>query len=214
MWEHLTLYPDVPSDRRRQIVADVLVVALIVLFIWIGVQVHDLVDALSVLGSGVSSAGNGLQGAFDSVGNAVGNVPIVGGSLSDAFHNAGQGTGGNLADLGQQGQDAVHTLARIIGIVTAGLPIAVLLVAVLPRRIRKVREMSAARAVSGIDLDDPERQRLLAMRAAFGLPFRELLPYTKDPFGDLAAGRYDALVAAALADVGLVPKPHAKPLSA
>jgi hypothetical protein len=42
------------------------------------------------------------------------------------------------------------------------------------------------------------------MRAAFGLPFRELLTYTSDPFGDLAEGRYDALVDAALADVGLV----------
>ena len=214
MWEHLTLYPDVPADRRRQIIADVLVVALIALFVWIGVQVHDLVDALSVLGSGVASAGNNVQGGFNSVGEAVSNIPIVGGSLSDAFHSAGQGTGGNLAELGQQGEDAVHTLARIIGIVTAALPIAVLLIAVLPRRIRKIREMSAARAVSGIDLDDPERRRLLAMRAAFGLPFRELLPYTKDPFGDLAAGRYDALVSAALADVGLVPKPHAKPLTA
>jgi hypothetical protein len=214
MWEHLTLYPDVPSDRRRQIILDVLVVGLVILFIWIGTQVHDLVDALSVLGSGVASAGDNIQNGFDSVGNAVAGVPIVGGSLSDAFHNAGQGTGGNLGDLGRQGEDAVHMLARIVGIVTAALPIAVLLIAVLPRRIRKVREMSAARAISGIDLDDPERQKLLAMRAAFGLPFRELLPYTKDPFGDLAAGRYDALVAAALADVGLVPKPHAKPLTA
>ena len=207
MLEHLTLYPDVPSDRRRQIVRDVLTLALIALFVWIGVQVYHLVDALSVLGEGVSHAGESIQGGFDSVGNAVANVPIVGGPLGDAFHGAGQGTGGNLAGLGQEGQDAVHLLARTLGVVTAGLPIAVLLVAVLPRRIRAIREMSSARALTGIDLDDPERARLLAMRAAFGLPFRELLPYTKDPFGDLAEGRYDALVRAALADVGLEPKP-------
>ena len=97
-------------------------------------------------------------------------------------------------------------LARTIGIITAGLPIAVLLVAVIPRRVRRIREMSSARALTGIDLADPERARLLAMRAAFGLPFRELLPYTTDPFGDLAEGRYDALVRAALADVGLQPR--------
>ena len=150
-----------------------------------------------------------MQGAFDSVGNAVSNVPVVGGPLGDAFHGAGAGTGGNLADLGQQGEDAVHLLARTLGIVTALLPISVLLVAVLPRRIRTIREMSSARAVSHIDLDDPERRRLLAMRAAFGLPYRELLPWTKDPFGDLTSGNYDALVAAALADVGLrVPKDY------
>lgn len=206
MWEHLTLYPDVPTLRRAQIVRDVLVLGLIALFVWVGVSVYHLVDALSVLGQGVSSAGNGIQGAFDDVGNAVSNVPIVGGPLGDAFHGAGDATGGNLADLGQQGQDAVHLLARTIGFITAGLPIAVLLVAVLPARVRGVREMSAARALTGMDLADPERARLLAMRAAFGLPFRELLPYTRDPFGDLAEGRYDALVRAALADVGLQPR--------
>jgi hypothetical protein len=206
MWQHLTLYPDIASARTRQILLDALVAGLVVLFVWIGVQAHDLVDALSVLGSGVSSAGSSIQGAFDSVGNAVGNVPLVGSSLSEAFRGAGQGTGGNLSSLGQQGQDAVHALARTIGILVAALPICVLLIAVLPRRIRGVREMSSARAVTGIDLSDPERARLLAMRAAFGLPFRELLPYTSDPFGDLAEGRYDALVRAALADVGLTPR--------
>jgi len=203
MWQHLTLYPSLPSARRSQIVRDVLVLVLIAVFIWVGVKVHDLVAALAVLGHGITETGSSVQGAFDSVGEAVSNVPVVGGALGDAFHGVGDGTGGNLADLGQQGEDAVYLLARTLGIVTALLPISVLLVAVLPRRIRTIREMSSARAVSGVDLTDPERRRLLAMRAAFGLPYRELLPWTKDPFGDLASGDYDALVAAALADVGL-----------
>jgi hypothetical protein len=209
MWQHLTLYPSLPSARRSQILRDVLVLVLLAFFVWVGVKVHDLVAALAVLGHGITETGTSVQGAFDNVGNAVANVPIVGGALGDAFHGAGDGTGGNLADLGREGEDAVYLLARTLGIVTALLPISVLLVAVLPRRIRVVREMSSARAVSGIDLADPERRRLLAMRAAFGLPYRELLPWTKDPFGDLASGDYDALVAAALADVGLrVPKDY------
>jgi hypothetical protein len=204
MWKHLTFYPQVPADRRSRILRDLVVLGLLILFVWIGTRVHDLVAALAVLGSGVREAGTTVEGGFTSVADAVAGVPVVGGSLSDAFHSAGEGTGGNLADLGQQGEDAVYLLARTLGIVTAALPIAVLLVAWLPGRIRGIREMSSARAVTGLDLGDPERRRLLAMRAAFGLPFRELLTYTSDPFGDLAAGRYDALVDAALADVGLV----------
>jgi len=204
MWQHLTFYPQVPADRRSRIVRDLVVLGLLILFVWIGFKVHDLVGALSVLGSGVKEAGTTVEGGFTSVADAVAGVPVVGGPLSEVFHSAGDGTGGNLVDLGQQGEDAVWLLARTLGIVTAGLPIAVLLVAWLPGRITGIREMSSARAVSGLDLDDPERRRLLAMRAAFGLPFRELLTYTSDPFGDLAAGRYDALVDAALADVGLV----------
>jgi hypothetical protein len=48
-----------------------------------------------------------------------------------------------------------------------------------------------------------ERRRLLAMRAAFSMPYGQLLQYTRDPIGDLEGGRYDALVAAALEDAGL-----------
>jgi hypothetical protein len=207
MWQHLTLYPDLPGQRRSQIVRDVLVLLLIAFFIWCGVKVHDLVAALAVLGEGVREAGNTVGGGFTGVADAVGGIPLVGDALAGAFTAAGDGTGGNLADLGQSGVDAVYLLARTLGILTAVLPIAVLLVAVVPRRVRSIREMSAAREVSSFDVADPERRKLLAMRAAFGLPFRELMPYTRDPFGDLAEGRYDALVAAALADVGLTHKP-------
>ena len=49
------------------------------------------------------------------------------------------------------------------------------------------------------------------MRAAFGLPYDELLALHPDPLGDLADGRHDALVAAALADVGLVDRDSPAP---
>ena len=45
--------------------------------------------------------------------------------------------------------------------------------------------------------------RLVAMRAAFSLPYAQLLAYTKDPLGDLASERYGPLVDAALEEVGL-----------
>ena len=195
MWQHLTLYPDVPSARRSQILRDLLVLALIAFFVWIGFKVHDLVAALAVLGHGVTEAGNSVQGAFDSVGDAVSNVPVVGGALGRRVPRRRRRHRRQPRRSRPAGRGRGASSSRApLGIVTALLPIAVLLVAVLPRRIRTIREMSSARAVSSVDLDDPERRRLLAMRAAFGLPYRELLPWTKDPFGDLAAGNYDALV--------------------
>ncbi len=147
MTAHLTLYPDVPSDRRSLIVRDLPTITLVLLFVWLGVRVYDLVADLTVLGSGVREAGTTVKGGFDSVAGAgaVSILPVVGGPMPDALH---------------------------------------------------------------------ERRRLLAMRAVFGLPFRELLRYTRDPFCDLAAGRYDALVAAALADVGIVARPTSAPTTA
>jgi hypothetical protein len=198
----MRIYPEVPSRRANAVVRDALVVALLILFAWIGVAVHDAVDRLAVLGHGVAVAGTSVENGFDSAGDAVDNVPLVGGPLGGALRGAGEGTGGNVADLGRAGEDAVHRLALILGLVIFGVPAAVLLLAWLPNRIRAARELTEAERVLRPD-STPERRRLLAMRAAFSLPYGQLLAYTRDPLGDLAAERYDALVAAALEDAGL-----------
>lgn len=199
----MRLYPEVPSRRLATVLADVAVLALLVLFAWIGLQVHDAVDRLAVLGEGVRDTGTAVQGGFDSAADAVDDVPVVGGEVADGLRSAGEGTGGDVADLGRRGEDAAHRLANLLGFLTFALPSGVLLATTLPDRIALVRRLTTASRV----LASPEireRRELIAMRAAFGLPYAQLLEYTPDPFGDLAAGRYDALVAAAMEDAGLV----------
>ena len=199
---HLKLYPDVPSKRRSTILRDLALLALVLLFAWIGVKVHDAVNGMAVLGSGVKHAGLSVESGFGSAAGAVQGIPLVGGSLAGALEKAGQGSGGNVAQLGQQGEDKVHQLALILGLLVFLLPTILVLVIMLPSRIRQIRQLGAANAAL-VDTHDPERRRLLAMRAAFGLSYLTLLGYTRDPIGDLAAGRYDQLVAAALDDVGI-----------
>ncbi len=173
-----------------------------------GIKVHDVVNELAVLGSGVKEAGLSVQSGFNSAAGAVGGIPFVGGKLSGALESAGQGSGGNVASLGQSGIDKVHQLALLLGFIVFALPTAIVLLVMLPPRIRQIRQLGAANAAL-VDTHDPERRRLLAMRAAFGLSYLTLLGYTKDPIGDLAAGRYDPLVAAALDDVGIRRPPPA-----
>jgi len=196
------LYPEVGSRRRSTMIRDLFCLVLIAFFVWCGIKTYHGVDDLSVFGHAVADTGTSIQSSFGSVANAVGNLPIVGGSLASALGNAGSGTGGNLESLGQQGVNAVHRLAVLLGLLVGLLPILVLLVAALPSRIRQVRSMSAAASALS-NRADPTIQRLLASRAAFGLPYATLLAHTSDPFGDLAAGEYDALIAAALEDAGL-----------
>ncbi|MBA2475993.1 MAG: hypothetical protein H0V40_08595, partial [Actinobacteria bacterium] len=118
---------------------------------------------------------------------------------------AGESTGGGTAELGERGADAARRLADVLGVIVFGLPAAFLLERWLPGRIDQVRRLTAAsRVLDGSA--DPTRRRLLAMRAAFSLPYGQLLRYTRDPLGDLAAERYDPLVAAALDDAGLRPR--------
>jgi len=198
----LKLYPDVPSRRQATIVRDLIVLLALLFFAWMGFKTYEAVDALKVLGSGVETAGTSVQSGFESVAGVLGGIPVVGGQLAGALQGAGAGTGGELADLGRQGVERIHDLAIILGLFVFCLPAFVVLLAALPRRIRQVRRLTAASVVLA-NPQDEDRRRLLAMRAGFGLPYGVLLRYTRDPLGDLAAGRYDALVAAALDDAGV-----------
>ena len=89
----------------------------------------------------------------------------MGGSLAHALGQAGQRSGGNVAELGEQGEDKVHQLAVTLGLLVFVLPMVLLLVIMLPPRLRQIRQLGAANAAL-VDTHDPERRRLLAMRAA------------------------------------------------
>jgi hypothetical protein len=197
-------YPELPAQRTRATLGDLVVVALIVCFAWLGITVNDTFDELASLGRGVEEAGNSVQGGFQDAGDVVGDVPVVGGDLEDAFSEVGAQTGGNTAELGDQGEAAVEDTARLLGWVTFALPALVVLLWAVPRRVARVRRLTAAACALDAALD-PERRRLLAMRAAFGLPYDTLLSYSSDPLGALAAGDYEPLVRALFEDSGLRP---------
>ena len=201
----MRLYPDRPMQRIDLMARDLALVLALVLFAKIGLEVHDAVDKLAVLGEGVESAGKGVSGGFDAAAEAVDGTPVIGGDLADALRGAGEGTGGEAESLGRGGSGAAHDLANLLGILFFALPAGLLLLWALPPRVRQVRRLNAAARV----LREPEslaRRELIARRAAFGLPYGELLRFTKDPLGDLEAGRLDALVAAELEQAGLRPR--------
>jgi hypothetical protein len=205
MATQLRLYPASGPRRRATIWRDVITLVLVALFVWFGVKVYEAVDRLSALGTGVASAGTSMQTGFGSAADAVNGLPLVGDTLASALKSAGSATGGNLASVGNQGANDVHRLALLLGALVALLLLALLSLAMLPRRIRQVRALTAAgTALSGAP--DPSLRGVLASRAAFSLPYDVLLRYTRDPFGDLAAGRLDALVTATLEEAG-VPGP-------
>jgi hypothetical protein len=198
----MKFYPDVPHKRRMTVLSDVVILALLALFAWIAMTVHDAVDRLAVLGNGVQDGGLSVQNGFGSAADKVHSVPLVGGSLSDALKGAGSDSGGRVAALGHQGAQSAHHLALVMGLVVFGLPAIVVLALLVPRRVRQIRQLTAAAGVLAYP-SDPERVRLLAMRAVFALPYATLAAYTSDPFGDLSDGRYDRLVLAALDEAGV-----------
>lgn len=198
----MRFYPDLAAQRARTLLGDLIVLALLLLFAWLGFKVHGAVDRLTVLGSGIEDAGTEIQGGFDTAADAVDRTPVIGGDLADGLRDAGGASGGELAERGEEGRENVRRLANLLGLVTFLIPAVLVLSRALPGRVSQIRRLTAAQRVLGGQLTE-ERRRLLAMRAAFSLPYEELARYTRDPFGDLAAGRYDALVAAAVEEAGL-----------
>jgi hypothetical protein len=198
----MRFYPDTPNERGRAVARDALTLLTLFVLAWLALKVHDTVDKLAVLGTGVRDTGTAVQDGFGAAADAVSGLPIVGGEVEDALRNAGSGTGGNVADAGRAGEERVHDLANLLGFLFFAIPASILLVTTLPGRIRQVRELTAAQRFLA-DPSSDERRRLIAMRAAFSLPARDLVRHTKDPIGDLATGRYDALIAAAYEAEGL-----------
>jgi hypothetical protein len=198
----MRLYPELTGPRNRALIADVASIILLVLFAWAGLKVHDAVDRLAVLGEGVEASGGAISGGFENAAEAVDGAPVVGDDLADGLREAGEGSGGEVEELGRSGEDSAHDLANLLGFVTFALPALIVLTRWLPGRIDQIRKLRDASSVLG-ERATEERRRLLAMRAAFSLPYGQLLRYTRDPLGDLEGGRYDALVAAALEDAGL-----------
>jgi hypothetical protein len=202
----MRFYPELAGPRLHTLARDGAVVLLLVFFGLIGLGVHDAVDRLAVLGEGVHEAGSSIQSGFDAAADAADKAPVVGGPVADALRDAGEGSGGEVADLGTRGEEDVHRLANLLGLLVFGLPAAVLLIWYLPARLGQVRRLTAADRVLG-EHESLDRRRVVAMRAAFSLPYGELLRHTRDPLGDLAAERYDPLVAAALEAEGLRARP-------
>lgn len=202
----MRLYPDVPSRRTATILSDLAILALVLLFAWLGTQVHDAVEELTAVSTGVQEVGGTVEDAFTQAGDAVGGAPLVGGTVKDALQDAGRNTGGEAVAAGRQGEASIRSLADLLGWSLFLVPAILLLSRWLPPRLGQVRRLTAAhRVLSGPE--DPERRLLAAQRAAFGLPYAQLLRHTRDPLGDLHAGRLDPLLAALREDAGLKLRP-------
>jgi hypothetical protein len=222
------LYPTLPRRRLAAIAGDLAIVVLIAAFAWLGLRVYDSVASLASIGREVQATGRSVdtsareaagavRGGFGEAAGTVDGVPLVGEQVAEALRSAGESTaapierqgresGGQLAAVGRDAEARTLATARALGWTTFLVPTVLLLALVLPSRVARVRTLTGAqRALLAGGAPDRERERALAQRAAFSLPYAALLAHTPDPMGDLVAGRHDRLIAALAADAGLRP---------
>ena len=172
----MILYAQTPGRRARQVVADLLVLAWVVLWVRSGQWVHEVVGRLGAPGRTLEGAGSALSDGLNSAGDTVAKVPLVGDDVRAPFTAAG-GAADSIAQAGVEVQEGAAQLALLLGLLIAAVPI-VLVVGVW--LIVRARFVSRARAATRI-LDSAADLDLFALRALATQPVRELARVSDDP---------------------------------
>ena len=200
----MQIYSEVPAARARQVVGDVVAVAVVVLAVVAGVAVAGAISALAEVGRTVERAGAGLQGTLADAAEALDGLPLVGGAASAPFTSA-SGAGATLVDAGRQQQELVGQLALVAGLAVALVPVLVVLRSWGARRLAFVRRARDVRRLAA----GPGGDDLLALRALAGQEARVLRSVADDPVGGWRRGdpaTVRALADLALRDAGLRPR--------
>jgi hypothetical protein len=182
-------YAETGPLRTRQLLTDAAVGVWVLLWIAIGSALHGAVRGLAAPGRELEEAGDGLAGGLGRAAERTDDLPVVGGGLSAPLDVAA-GAGEALARAGSAQQDAVGTLALVLALLLAGIPIAWALQRWLPARAGWARQATAAVRLR----DDVE---LFALRAAAHRPLHELARLGPDPVGRWRRGEPGAAEALA-----------------
>ena len=204
----MKMYADRPPAAVRQLLIDAAVLLWVYAWVRAGMWVNDTVEKLGVPGQKLQEAGTGIAGNLGDVSGKVGRVPLVGDELTAPFTSAA-GAAAQLAEAGRQQQEVVNDLALAMGVLIAAVPLTLVLLLWLPRRLRWMRRAGVAARVR----DQPAGRDLLALRALAGRPLNELAKLGPDIAqswreGDAAA--VEALAALELRELGLRPAAKAR----
>ena len=200
----MKLFADTPLRRTLQVIADLLFVAWLVLWVWIGSAVHDGTMELAAPARQTDSSATAMADQLRDAGGRLGDAPLVGDELAVPFDKAADASDG-IAAAGRDTVDAVERLALLLGLSVALIPIMIVSAIHLPRRWRFVREATAGARF----IDAQEDLDLFALRALANQPMRVLARVSDDPAGAWRARDPEVvrrLAELELADVGLRPR--------
>jgi hypothetical protein len=189
------------SDARLIHALDVAVVlwiaAWIVLAVLVGREVRDLRElSATVVLAGVAVEDTGdLLATLD-------NVPLIGSEVGDVAQEVRE-AGASARKSGRESRDSTEDLSVLLALSIGLIPTLPLLGLYAPLRIAWTRDTRAVRRALVERPADAALNEFLARRAAANLPFDDLRAVTTDPYGDLAAGRFDALADRELERLGL-----------
>ena len=198
----MRFYASSPVLRTRQVLADVGLLAWLVLWVLLARLVHGAVLVLAEPGRAVEELGSSVAGSMGTAADAARDIPVVGEDLAAPFEALG-GAGGEVSGAGQAAQDGVGSLATVLAVALVVLPVGWLLLRWLAWRLGWLRDATAAQQMLA---GTPELE-LLAARAVATAPLPALAALPEGTgaawrAGDPAATR--ALAGLELRRLGLV----------
>jgi hypothetical protein len=138
----MKLYADLGGRRTAQATGDLLLVLWSVAWVLFGRAVHDSVVALGAVGRHLEDGGSSLAGNLGEAGRQAAAVPLLGDELRSPFDRAA-GAARAVADAGRTQQEVVAELGLLLGLATALVPIALVVLVWVPRRVAFARRAGA-----------------------------------------------------------------------
>jgi hypothetical protein len=169
----------------------------VVLAVFVGREVRDLrelSDTVVLAGVAVEDTGDLLA--------SLENVPFVGGQVGDVASRV-RAAGASARVSGAEARDSTDDLSVLLALSIGLIPTLPLLGLYAPLRLAWARESRSIRGALATSPDDPGLRRYLATRAVANLSYGELSAVSRDPVGDLEAGRYEALAVRELERLGM-----------
>lgn len=188
----MVIYDARPLRAAAQVVLDLVVVGGLVAAVLLGRAVSASISALADIGARVHEQGSAFEDQLRRTADALGDVPLVGRSVSAPLRDASR-SAGSIAAAGTHQQEETLRLAHLLGTSLAVVLVVVLVAVWLRYRVRFVRRATATRRLAA----GPAGTELLAVRALT----------TRDAAGRLGADvvdrwrRGDPATVAALADL-------------
>lgn len=172
----MQLYSAYPLARSRQIAADLLGVAVIVIAVLLGTGLAATIATFAEFGRQVEDAGTGLQDSMAGAADTLGGVPLLGEAVAAPFISASE-VGTSLADSGREQQRLVDGVALGAGLLVGGVPTLVVAVSRMRAHARFSRRAGIVRRVA----ESSGGAQLLALRALVDAPLSSVLAAAPDP---------------------------------
>jgi hypothetical protein len=192
----MKLYADTPARRVAQLFADLLTVAWVAGWIFIGRFVHEMVSALAVPGEKMDDAGTSLSAKLLEAAGKVDDLPLVKDGIAAPFEGAAKAAD-QLRAAGEAQVDAVSTIAIWLAVAVVVVPVLMWLMVYVPLRWRFIRTATSTKRF----LDSGTGADLLALRAISTQPLHKLVKISDNPAQAWRDG--DAAVLGKLAELEL-----------